>query len=169
MISHLLTSRRLLIVALVLAFAWAGAGGGPSHAQNLPSWAEPSNPQHRSSSDARTEPRRKPRDPHSEPGSSSQLSNQQSSKKPGQWTDQPGGMRTQGTTGEGPCDVSEDCPGYPNAYCAPDKGKNGKCYSNGSGPGNGENGEQSPPDVPIDSHGIWLILAGLTYGGYRLI
>jgi hypothetical protein len=42
MSSRLLTHSRLLTAALVLAFAWAGPGGGTSHAQDLPSWAEPS-------------------------------------------------------------------------------------------------------------------------------
>lgn len=41
MISRLFARSRLLFVTLFLAFAWAGTGGAPSHAQNLPSWAEP--------------------------------------------------------------------------------------------------------------------------------
>lgn len=157
-----------IVIGLLL---FLGSAEG-SRAQNLPSWAEPQN---------RPEQRRNESvvDEHSFDSEGNRGRRQSFGKT--QHDEGPdmvgaragttgpihiGEAMPLGATGEA-CDVSRDCPGYPNAYCAPDKGPNGKCFTNGSGPGNGEGGGQQPPDVPIKGW-YWLAALGLGYGGYRL-
>ena len=159
-------------VLLSLFVILLGGGTDIAEAQGLPSWAEPNAGSRdveprvdRFPSEDKVKPTRSPRAPGGFDRNRSEMNVPNSGSSIGETGI--GGPISRGSTGGGPCNVSEDCPGYPNAYCAPNKGKEGKCYSNQSGPGNGSGGGQKPPDVPITGW-LWLAAAGLGYGGYRL-
>lgn len=161
-------SKRLLqtvsLVFLVGAF-WGGAGVLTSPAQSIPSWAE-SQAQHHKYGDRGREPLEERTNERSDPSKERARSRRWNRRSdPNETGNLTGGMTSKRRTTKG-CNVSKDCPGYPNAYCAPDKGRNGMCFSNGGGPGNGENGDQKPPSVPIGGW-AWLAVAGIGYGVYR--
>jgi hypothetical protein len=152
-------ARFLSVTILVVTFLVL-PGAGVLNAQSLPSWADSRDTRRvateRSSSRYEHRGHRSDRTGHSDArwGTSSERRG--------------GGFRTRAPGGgKGPpqeCSTSRDCSGYPNEYC----GTNGKCFSNGSGPGNQNGGGQQPSDVPIGGHGLWLVLLGLGYGMRRL-
>ena len=117
-------------------------------AQDLPSWAEPSNSAN----------------PYAERGGQPvrgrlDRSGTNVTNSGNRFENGFGGQPTTHATCMPPCGEGE--------YCGT-KGNSGKtkCFKDGSGPGD-ENGNRGTTEVPI-SGWIWLAAAGLGYGGYRL-
>lgn len=168
MSTRLRTHIRLLVAVLFLTFAWAGAGGGPSHAQNLPSWAEPqSQPERVPDRESRYgEP------PNRSPDRSGDITS--NSGVPGNI----GGQLRPNNNGQGnTCQVDTDCNGQ-NKVCI-----NGSCTTttgtctidddcNGNKTcvdGQCVNSSQIPIGGPWAP--FWtgmLIVLGLAFGVYRL-
>jgi hypothetical protein len=149
----------ILVTGLLLLIGWAVMPSEGQAQANLPSWASPSSyDQHssvRSRSQLSRESRIHRRGIHS-PHRTEDADNIDSFGGKG-ITYGPGGNPGKPTM----CSTQDDCPD--GTYCA----KNGKCVRNGKGPGNPVNGEKNPPNLPIPGL-VWLAVAGLGYGGYRL-
>lgn len=164
MSSRLLTHSRLLIAALVLAFAWAGPGGGTSHAQDLPSWAEPQE-QSRQSTQPRERQRQRPQI-EDRRKSAPDRSSSRVEPRMGQGGNQPGGFRTN-NEGGGVVDNCSKCSGKFDVCCSTGDDKI-QCRKNKSQCEN-----RGGTVVPIG--GPWapfwtgmLIVSGVALGVYRL-
>lgn len=159
------TWKTLGICTLVLMLLGSASVTSDVRAQSLPSWAEFQESRRAATDRSRTRTERRERE-HSRDTRSSARRGRSLRASRGEFrTRAPGG-------GQGPpqeCSTSQDCSGYPNEYC----GTNGKCFSNGSGPGNQNGGGQQPSDVPIG--GAWapfwnvtMIVLGVGLGVYHL-
>jgi len=148
---------QLLFTLPIIVLLWAGSSGLSSHAQNLPSWAEPQSHQRSSQQPSQVDSRRgrDRRTNRTQRGHRTERSVQEDNSL--------GDFRTR----KGPPGCTYGgCP--EGQYCNPNKGGGkGKCFKDGTGPGNGNGGAQdSPSDVPISPVGL-ILLAG-TGGAYAI-